>query len=148
MSDPYDSLSSLIPAALPQLSGLSGLLGFDGTVDVICKPVQSRTGVGEDYAPFPTIRDFGERVVAADGMSAIVEIVKEQEKIGGNGPIMANALATSGVGIHYVGALGSPDIHAAYASFAAHVHCHSIAAPAVTHALEFDNGKIMLAAIF
>ncbi len=147
MQTNYDSLIPQIDAALPSLGELHCLLGFDGTVDVICKPVEHRDGKGDQFKAFPTIRDFGQRVIDADGKSAIIEIVVEQQKIGGNGPIMANALAQSGLPVDYIGTLGKPDIHPAYSEFAQRVNVHSVANPAVTHALEFTNGKIMLASI-
>ena len=147
MRGDHSRLLELIPAALPRLEEMSCLLGFDATVDVICKPVRDRTGPGESYTPFPVIRDFGEHVVKAEGKSAIVEIVKEREKIGGNGPIMAAALAASGLTVDYLGPLGVPDLHPAYLGFSSHVRTHPVANPAVTHALEFENGKIMLAAM-
>ncbi len=144
MKATYDSLIPQIDAALPGLGNLHCLLGFDGTVDVICKPVKERDGVGDQYKAFPTIRDFGQRVIDADGKSALIEIVAEQEKIGGNGPIMANALAQSGLPVDYIGTMGKPDIHPAYSEFVNRLQVHSIANPAVTHALEFSNGKVML----
>lgn len=143
----YDNIIPQIHTALPSLNKLPCLLGFDGTVDVICKPVALRNGKGDQFTAFPTIRDFGQRVIDADGKSAIIEIVVEQEKIGGNGPIMANALAQSGLPVDYIGTLGKPDNHPAYSEFAARIKTHSIANPAVTQALEFTNGKIMLATI-
>jgi len=143
----YDNIIPQIHAALPRLDKLPCLLGFDGTVDVICKPVEQRHGSGNHFTPYQTIRDFGQRVIDADGKSAIIEIVVDQEKIGGNGPIMANALAQSGLPVDYIGTLGKPDIHPAYSDFAKHITTHSVANPAVTHALEFTNGKIMLAAL-
>ncbi len=143
----YESLLDPLEAALPRLTTLKAMLGFDGTVDVICKPVQSRIGPGSDFTPFKYIRDFGERISSADNKSALIEIVIEQEKIGGNGPIMATALAASGIKIDYIGTAGIPQLHPAYANLPPAIQLHSIANPAVTHALEFENGKIMLPAL-
>jgi len=143
----YSSLVEPIQAALPRLASLRAMLGFDGTVDVICKPVESRKGTGPQFQPYGRMRDFGERIVAADGKSAIIEIVKELEKIGGNGPVMANALAGAGIAVDYLGPLGQPELHPAYAAFGNGIQVHSVGQPAVTHALEFPNGKLMLASI-
>lgn len=143
----YSSLIDPIQAALPRLGSLHAMLGFDATVDVICKPVQSRQGSGVQFKPYGRMRDFGQRIVAADGKSAIIEIVNEQQKIGGNGPVMANALAESGVAVDYLGPLGQPETHPSYQAFAQRIKVHSLADPAVTHALEFPNGKLMLSSI-
>ncbi|MEM9443734.1 MAG: carbohydrate kinase family protein [Verrucomicrobiota bacterium] len=147
MSCNYETLLKPIEAALERTQRLQAMLGFDGTVDVICKPVQSREGTGSQFSPFKKMRDFGERIIAADEKSALIEIVIEQEKIGGNGPIMAKALSSSGVQVDYIGTVGYPDLHPSYIPLASEIAFHSIANPAVTHALEFDNGKVMLPAL-
>lgn len=147
MSGAFTSLAEKIPALVPRCEDLRCLLGFDGTVDIICRAVRERHGGGADFEPFETIRDFGEHITNADGRSALIEIFRQQEKIGGNSPIMANALVASGLAVDCIGSFGQPEIHAAYRAFVERVRVHSIAEPAITHALEFDNGKIMLAAL-
>ncbi len=147
MSERFTSLVEKIPALLPRCGELRCVMGFDGTVDIICRVVRERYGPGADFDPFERIRDFGGHIVKADGRSALIEIFRQREKIGGNSPIMANALAASGLGIDCIGAFGRPEIHPAYHDFAERVRVHSIAEPAITHALEFDNGKVMLAAL-
>ncbi|PXA04551.1 sugar kinase [Coraliomargarita sinensis] len=147
MATSYSSLIKPIQEAIPKLGAFNVMLGFDGTVDVICKPVESREHSGEEFTAFGKMRDFGNRVVEADGKSAMIEIVKQREKIGGNGPIMARALAQSNVAVDYIGPLGQPTLHPVYEEFARRIKVHSIAQPAVTHALEFPNGKLMLASI-
>lgn len=145
MADPYQHLLPLLPEVEARVQGAGCLLGLDGTVDIICRPVFSRDGAGDAFTAFASMAGLGERITAADGKNAIVEIVKEQERVGGNGPIMAEALAASGLRVDYFGCLGDPDLHPAYSAFATRVGVHSLAAPAVTHALEFNNGKLMLA---
>jgi hypothetical protein len=68
----------------------------------------------------------------------------KQRKLGGNGPLMANALASAGMGVTYVGALGYPNVHPVFEEFARRVNVVSIAEPAHTDALEFEDGKLML----
>lgn len=147
MSVDYESILPSLENASKHVAHLRALVGFDATVDVICQPVASRQATGEAFTPFRHMRDFGNRITAADGKSALIEIFKNQEKIGGNGPIMAHALAESGIGIDYIGPLGKDTLHPLYADFAKRVRVHSIADPAVTHALEFSNGKVMLTAL-
>jgi len=147
MNEQFRSLAEKIPGLLPRCADLRGLLGFDGTVDIICRVVRERSGTGSDFQPFERIRDFGAHIQAADGRSALIEIFRQQEKIGGNSPIMANALAASGMGIGCIGTFGRPEIHPACREFAQRVRTYSIAEPAITHALEFDNGKVMLASL-
>jgi hypothetical protein len=57
---------------------------------------------------------------------------------------MANALAATGTQVTYIGNLGYPTIHPAFAELVQHATVHSIAEPGYTDALEFDDGKLML----
>jgi len=57
---------------------------------------------------------------------------------------MANALASVGFSVTYVGNLGYPNIDPVFADLAQKATVHSIGEPAHTDALEFEDGKIML----
>ena len=57
---------------------------------------------------------------------------------------MANALASFGMKVTYLGNLGYPNLHPVFADFAKHAEVHSIAEPGHTDALEFEDGKIMI----
>src|SRR5256714_2209034 len=92
----------------------------------------------------PTIAQFAGRLAAAAGHSTNVELVSQFTKLGGNGPIMANALASFGRKVTYLGNLGYPNIHPVFADFAKRATVYSIAEPGYTDALEFEDGKIML----
>ena len=61
-----------------------------------------------------------------------------------SGPILANALASFGIKVTYVGALGYPNLHPVFSEFARRAEVHSIAEPGLTDALEFEDGKVML----
>jgi len=73
-----------------------------------------------------------------------VELVSQLTKLGGNGPIMANAMASFGVKVSYLGNLGYPNLHPVFADFTKLAEVHSLAEPGYTDALEFEDGKIML----
>ncbi len=121
------------------------LVGFDGFIDQIVQMVDRRHDK-DRFDPIPTIAAFGDRIIAAAGLSANFEMVPQRVKLGGNGPIMANALLAQGYATHYIGALGEGSIHPVFRDFAAD-ECESVvslAAPAHTDALEFEDGKLML----
>ena len=120
------------------------LVGLDGFVDKIVTPVNKRHGMGEQFDPIETIADLGSRISEAAGKSANLELFPRFEKLGGNGPIMANALLSLGLGVRYVGALGKPSIHPVFEDFAEKTNAISLADPGITTALEFKDGKIML----
>ena len=72
-------------------------------------------------------------------------MVVKQTKIGGNGPIMANALAALGHDMTYIGILGDGEVHSAFNPLAERAtSVHSLGAPATTDALEFRDGKLMM----
>ena len=120
------------------------LVGLDGFVDKIVTPVNKRHGMGEQFDPIETIADLGSRISEAAGKSANLELFPRFEKLGGNGPIMANALLSLGLGVRYVGALGNPSIHPVFEEFAVKTDAISLTEPGITTALEFKDGKIML----
>jgi hypothetical protein len=90
------------------------------------------------------IAEFGERVMGAVGKSTNIEFFPVMEKLGGNGPIMANALMGGGVGVRYIGSLGRPDVHPVFKDFALRSEAVSVSDPGYTTAVEFQDGKIML----
>ncbi|MDR0353850.1 MAG: carbohydrate kinase family protein [Opitutaceae bacterium] len=120
------------------------LVGLDGFVDTIVTPVALRTGQGENFTPIDTITAFGQRVLSAAGKSTNIEFYPRMEKLGGNGPIMANALLAAGTRLTYIGALGQDTLHPVFEDMAARSETHTLCAPARTTAVEFDDGKLML----
>jgi len=120
------------------------LVGFDGFVDSIIAVVGRRHDT-ERYDPMPTIADFGSRISAAAGKSANFELVTKQRKLGGNGPIMANAMCAAGLGVRYVGCLGEPEVDPVFADLVSRAESvTSLGRPGLTDALEFTDGKLML----
>lgn len=130
-------------ARADQLPARRATIGLDGFVDMIIAVVDKRASA-DQFTRVPTIAAFGQRISAAAGHSANIELVVERTKLGGNGPIMANALAVAGVQVTYLGNLGHPNLHPAFAEFAGRATVHSIAEPGYTDALEFTDGKLML----
>lgn len=118
-------------------------IGLDGFVDEIVIVVDKRESATK-FTRVPTLTALGERIVRAAGKSSNIELVVERAKLGGNGPIMADAMAAFGVPVSYIGCLGYPQIHPAFAELAARATVHSVAEPGHTDALEFDDGKLML----
>ena len=126
-----------------QLKSIQALVGLDGFVDKLMTPVDKRHGIGEHFEPIRTIEAFGKRISGAAGMSTNIEWYPKLEKLGGNGPIMANALLNGGLPVRYMGALGTPEIHPIFKAFAEKTNAVSVANPGVSHAAEFNDGKII-----
>ncbi len=137
------ALSELCAAA-PKLKDLSAVMGLDGFVDTIVRPVALRHGQGDDFEAITTITEFGNRVLQAAGKSANIEFYPLMAKLGGNGPIMANTLMSHGVAMTHVGTLGDANIHPGFKEFAERANVVSVTDSATTTAVEFDDGKLML----
>ena len=130
-------------AAGAQPTQLTAFVGLDGFVDEIIHVVDKRSSA-ESFQRLPTIAGLAARLGAAAGQSANLELVNHVTKLGGNGPIMANALAAFGLRVTYLGTLGYPVLHPVFQDFARIADVHSITEPGHTDALEFEDGKIML----
>ena len=130
-------------AAVDRATQLSAFVGLDGFVDEILHVVDKRENA-EVFSRLPTIAKLAERLAGAAGKSTNVELVNHVTKLGGNGPIMANALASFGLKVTYLGNLGYPTLHPVFNDFAKRAEVHTIAEPGHTDALEFDDGKIMM----
>ncbi len=120
------------------------LVGFDGFVDEIIHVVGQRKNEKE-YDRIADIKTFSDRIGQVAGLSANIELVPTQVKLGGNGPIMANAIIAQGHEVSYVGAIGKHFIHPVFREFVD--SCRKVVSltdPGHTDALEFFDGKIML----
>ena len=129
--------------SVERASHFTAFLGLDGFVDEIMHLVDVRHAA-ESFERIPTIARLSERLAGAAGKSTNIEAVVQRVKLGGNGPIMANALCRFGVAVTYLGALGYPTMHPIFSEFAARADVHSIAPPGLTDAYEFDDGKVMI----
>lgn len=130
-------------AGVERASWIRAFVGLDGFVDEIIHVVDKRENA-ESFQRLLTIEQLAERVSGAVGKSTNIELVAQRTKLGGNGPIMANALARLGIKVTYVGSLGYPNLHPVFNEFARRAEVHSICDPGHTDALEFDDGKLML----
>lgn len=130
--------------ARAQAGSRRALVGLDGFVDTIVKPVATRTGQGDAFTEISNIPEFASRIAGAAGKSTNLEFYPLMDKLGGNGPIMAAALLAGGAHITYVGALGRPTVHPVFQNFAARAKVVSLCEPATTIAVEFNDGKLML----
>ena len=134
-----DRLQSITAEAAPP----AVTVGLDAFVDEIIRVVDRRASDTE-YTTIEQIAELGTRIVGAAGQSTNLELVVERVKLGGNGPIMANALAALGTAVTCVGPLGEGVIHPAFAELAARAGMISLGTPGHTDALEFEDGKVML----
>lgn len=119
------------------------LLGFDGFIDEIIHVVDKRID-SENFKRIETIENLAKRIQKASGLSTNIELVPVAKKIGGNGPIMCNAMAKVGADITYIGSLGFPSVDAVFHSLEERVKVYTIENPGHSDALEFNDGKLIL----
>ncbi len=138
-----EQTAAQLQAGAGRVAKMTAFIGLDGFVDDILHVVDKRESA-EKYVRLPTIAQLAERLAAAAGKSTNVELMSQLTKLGGNGPIMGNALASFGLKVTYLGILGYPNLHPVFADFAKRAEVHSIAEPGYTDALEFEDGKVMM----
>ncbi|MGF1573068.1 MAG: hypothetical protein ACFCU1_08345 [Sumerlaeia bacterium] len=142
-------MTSLDPRqqVLEKLKNLSAdqptaMVGFDGFIDEICEVVNQRISPTE-YTPIQTIEKYAERIHRAAGKSTNFEIILKKRKLGGNCPLMADALGRLGTTLFCVGAFGTPQPDPLFIGLDSYGKTLSLTQPAHTTAYEFDDGKIM-----
>lgn len=115
-----------------------GIAGFDGFIDTFIRLEQPST-----------MAELGPKITAAAGIAASYPALHNGDKFGGNGPLLASALH----GLHggkidltYIGAMGRDSILPIFqeALEAKTTQMYSLADPAHSDCLEFDDGKVML----
>jgi hypothetical protein len=143
---------------------LHALVGADGFVDSLVHVVDTRQSPAS-YNRVETIEAFAKRLMGASGLSTNIELVSYHTKLGGNGPIMAEALLCQGADVSYFGAIAQPGllvpdmgqagmlnsglprnktVHSQFRSLASRCTAvYPIAPPGLTDALEFLDGKLM-----
>jgi hypothetical protein len=127
-----------------RLKGKKITAGFDGFLDTIVKVIKEKdehTGA----TMFKTIKEFGDYILEKHGASFSLELDVESVKLGGNMPIMANALGRFGITVNCIGTLGYPQIHPVFKNFPPTCHLYSFAEPGLSTAHEFNDGKMMMA---
>jgi len=119
------------------------VVGLDGFIDEIVHVVDTRKN-HEEYKRLESMSAYAERIKSYAGMSGNIEYVTQRIKIGGNGPIMANAVAALDVPTTYIGNIGWPEVHPVFRAMEDRVDLITLAEPCHTDAVEFHDGKIMV----
>ncbi|WP_276501399.1 PfkB family carbohydrate kinase [Terrimonas pollutisoli] len=116
--------------------------GFDGFVDSLAKVIKEKNEQNTATL-FSTIEEFGNYILEKKGASFSLELSSQSIKLGGNMPIMANALGKFGMKVSCIGALGYPQPEPIF-NFPPNCQLYSFANPGSSTALEFTDGKMLL----
>ncbi len=127
-------MNEYIAGALRQgAGGLRVFAGFDGCVDQIVR-VDGLT----------TMQGFGGHILRKAGKSCSVKTVLQDERAGGNMPILSRALSALGVGVCCAGALGYPEVSPVFKEALGGCELLSVSGCGLSTCLEFLDGKIMM----
>jgi len=118
--------------------------GFDGFVDTIARAIKKKAK-NKPIILFTRVKEFGNYILEKEGTSFSLEMEEISSRPGGNMPITAKALGRLGLRVNCIGALGYPQIHPVFNNFSSNCRLYSFAEPGTSTAIEFKDGKIMLA---
>lgn len=120
-------------------------IGFDGFTDEIVTPVKERID-SETFTPYPTIASFGQRILESKDQSCNIELVTKQIKLGGNAPILANALLELDYPVTLAATIGNHNaIEPLFQTLADRCKQTIPLGPSgYSEAIEFEDGKIIL----
>ena len=116
--------------------------GFDGFIDSIRKPVRQRTESAVTY--YNTLVDFADRIKSLSGKSGQVELEVQRIKMGGNAPILSNAIGMLGIKTTCIGSMGFPVAHKAFENISSNCEIISLSEAGESDAIEFDDGKLIV----
>jgi hypothetical protein len=137
-------LLELLKDAEAKLASQKIAAGLDGFVDSIVKVINYKNADTEPVF-FQTIEAFGNYIVGKKGSGFSLESEELFQKLGGNMPIMANAMACMGTQVSCIGAFGVPAIVPVFSGMHSNCKLFSYTNPGLTTAIEFTDGKMMLA---
>lgn len=117
------------------------MIGFDGYVDSLYGVIHKKSGIKKQF--FQDISGFADHIKTLSGKSGQVELSLKEIKIGGNAPIMSQAMGLLGFHVHCLGTLGFPKIHPVFEDLHANIQVHSLENPGQSDAFEFQDGKLI-----
>lgn len=147
MSDRAD-IAARAADGVVRVGSLRAVAGLDGAVDSVIRVVDRRRGA-HDFDAMTRIGQLAARVEGAAGRSVNIELAVERVKLGGNGSLLCDALNALGARTAYLGAVEDDErageVHRRLRGFGE--RCERVipfGSPALSDALEFEDGKIIL----
>jgi len=122
------------------------LLGCDGFIDETYEIVDVRNG-HSDYTAMQRLKQFGELIVERADGGVGVELVWKRRCEGGCGINTGRIAAILGINPILPGLYGAPAIDPAFEPFQECCELISLGNPALTIALEFSDGKVLMSDI-
>ena len=136
-----DRLGKLAQRLDNQKLDQSIMIGFDGYVDSLYGVIHKKSGTEKQF--FKDISGFANHIKGLSGKSGQVELSLKELKIGGNAPIMSQAMGALGFQVHCLGTLGYPKIYPVFEDLHSNIQVHSLENPGQSDAFEFQDGKLI-----
>lgn len=133
-------IQTLLSEKKESICGKQILVGFDGYVD---KLVRLKKNQEEPVQYFRTVKEFADYIGMRREQSSDIEVTCTGKKLGGNGPLFAEAISRKEIPCICIGAMGYPDIEAEYLDLSRRIKLVSLVRCAESYAMEFDDGKLM-----
>ncbi|HQQ88859.1 MAG TPA: PfkB family carbohydrate kinase [Oscillospiraceae bacterium] len=120
-------------------ANIRALVGFDGYLDRLVRLKKSQT----EELFYSTIGEFAEFIHNKQGISSDIAFHTVSERLGGNAPLMALALAEKGFQTTCIGAMGWPEPDKHFARLCEKAKVISVCDYAPSFNMEFQDGKLM-----
>ena len=134
-----------IQKIITALANLNGKISMcaDGFIDEVWELVDSRASMAE-YTKIGKMTHFGQRIIGVGTGGMGIELVKKRRDYGGFTANIGYATARLGIDTTMVGLFGNGKIDPVFAPVHAVSNMITMGDAAITHALEFDDGKILM----
>lgn len=121
------------------------VVGFDGFIDTIVRPIRQTAAAGAPEILFGTIGEFGQFLAGCAEKSCSIELRQQAKQLGGNLPYLSRSAGRLGLNVTCIGMLGADGkIEPEFQELPCELH--SFAAPGQSTCFEFQDGKIFFAA--
>lgn len=121
------------------------VVGFDGFIDTITRPLLRAAGPGHAAEYYPDIPSLGLALQHQGGKSCSIQLEPVQKRPGGNAPLLAAGAVGLGMEVSCIGLLGRGTPHPLFAERLA-ATLYPYAEPGESTAMEFSDGKVFFAA--
>ena len=128
-----------------QLNSLEGCIAMfaDGFIDEQWALVNSRASMDE-VSFIGKMTQFADRINAVGSGGMGIELIKKRVVFGGFTANIGHAAAALGVSTVMAGLFGEGEVDPVFAELQGISRMITLGAPSITHALEFDDGKILM----
>lgn len=120
------------------------VVGFDGFIDTIVRPIRQSATIDATETLFGTIGEFGKFLAGCAEKSCSIELRQEAKQLGGNLPYLSRSAGRLGLDVTCIGMLGADGkIEQQFQDMPCRLF--SFAAPGQSTCFEFQDGKIFFA---